>query len=159
MKLIKRIIELVLVMMVITLFMMNKDVVMSINLFGLTQEPLQVSFWVLVTICVSLGIFIAAVGDFVTQLQWHKERKRMIKTDKEHETVVKDLEAKIETLSVENERLAKELESERTKSSDEPSSFQTTSLGEYTSSIREKSDDDEDELNDDKQEEEKDSKI
>jgi cell shape-determining protein MreC len=117
MKLLKRAIELILVMLIITLFMMNKDVQMSINLFGLTESPVRVSFWVLVTICVALGILIAAIGDFVTQLQWHKERKRMIKTDKEHEKVVKELQDKVEALTRENERLSNELEDELSKKS------------------------------------------
>jgi uncharacterized integral membrane protein len=110
MKLVKRILELVLVILIITLFMMNKDVQMSINLFGITEEPLRVSFWALVTVCIAVGILIAAIGDFVTQMQWRRERKRMIKTDQEHSKVVKDLEAKVDALVAENERLTKELE-------------------------------------------------
>lgn len=109
MRLLKRLIELAFVIFVISLFMKNKDVVMSINYFGLS-EPITVQFWELVTFCVAIGIIIAAVGDFVTQLKWIGERRRMIKTDREHQSVVDDLNRRIAALDSENQRLKKELD-------------------------------------------------
>lgn len=109
MRLVKRLIELALVILVISLFMKNKDVVLQLNYFGLAQ-PLTVAFWELVTFCVSLGIIIAAVGDFVTQFRWVRERRRMIKTDQEHHSEVAKLEGKIGELESENRRLSAELE-------------------------------------------------
>jgi uncharacterized membrane protein YciS (DUF1049 family) len=109
MRLIKRLIELAFVILVISLFMKNKDVVMSINYFGL-KEPITVAFWELVTFCVSLGIIIAAVGDFVTQLKWLKERHRLVKTDKGHQAEVGKLNDRIEELESESQRLSRELE-------------------------------------------------
>ena len=109
MRLLKRLIELAFVIFVISLFMKNKDVVMNINYFGLS-EPITVQFWELVTFCVAIGIIIAAVGDFVTQLKWIGERRRMIKTDREHQSVVDDLNQRIAALDSENQRLKKELD-------------------------------------------------
>ncbi len=109
MRLVKRLIELAFVVLVISLFMMNKDVELQINYFGL-QEPIKVAFWELVTFCVSLGIIIAAVGDFVTQLKWIRERRKMIKTDQDHQGEVERLSHRIQTLESENQRLKRELE-------------------------------------------------
>jgi hypothetical protein len=109
MRLVKRLIELAFVILVISLFMKNKDVELQINYFGL-QEPIKVAFWELVTFCVSLGIIIAAVGDFVTQLKWIRERRRMIKTDQEHQGEVDRLNDRIQTMESENQRLKRELE-------------------------------------------------
>ena len=109
MRLIKRLVELAFVILVISLFMMNKDVELQLNYFGLSK-PITVAFWELVTFCVSLGIIIAAVGDFITQLKWVRERRRMIKTDQEHQSEVARLEARIGDLESENQRLKAELE-------------------------------------------------
>jgi predicted RNase H-like nuclease (RuvC/YqgF family) len=109
MRLIKRLIELAFVIFVISLFMKNKDVVMNISYFGLS-EPITVQFWELVTFCVALGITIAALGDFITQLKWVKERRRMVKTDREHQSTVDSLNEKIESLEAENQRLTSDVE-------------------------------------------------
>jgi len=109
MRLLKRLIELAFVIFVISLFMKNKDIVISVNYFGLS-EPITIQFWELVTFCVAIGIIIAAVGDFVTQLKWIRERRRMIKTDREHQSVVDDLNQRIVALDSENQRLKKELD-------------------------------------------------
>ena len=109
MRLVKRLIELAFVILVISLFMKNKDVELQISYFGL-QEPIKVAFWELVTFCVSLGIIIAAVGDFVTQLKWIRERRRMIKTDQEHQGEVERLNDRIQAMESENQRLKRELE-------------------------------------------------
>ena len=109
MRLVKRLIELALVILVISLFMKNKDVELQLNYFGLSQ-PLKVAFWELVTFCVSLGIIIAALGDFVTQFKWVRERRRMIKTDQGHHSEVAKLEGRIGELESENRRLSTELE-------------------------------------------------
>jgi hypothetical protein len=101
MRLIKRLIELAFVILVISLFMKNKDIELSINYFGL-QEPIKVAFWELVTFCVSLGIIIAALGDFITQLKWVGERRRMVKTDQQHSGEIKRLTDKIKSLEKEN---------------------------------------------------------
>jgi len=109
MRLVKRLIELAFVILVISLFMKNKDVELQINYFGL-QEPIKVAFWELVTFCVSLGIIIAAVGDFVTQLKWRREKRRMIRNDQEHQGEVERLSSRIQALETENRSLKKELE-------------------------------------------------
>ena len=107
MRLLKRLIELAFVIFVISLFMKNKDVVMSINYFGLS-EPITVQFWELVTFCVAIGIIIAAIGDFITQFKWVRERRRMVKADREHQSVVDELNQKISALESENERVKSE---------------------------------------------------
>ncbi len=109
MRLIKRLIEVALLLFVISLFMKNKDIVMNINYFGLS-EPITVQFWELVSLCIALGIIVAAVGDFITQLKWVKERRRMIKTDQEHQSVVNGLNEKVESLQTENQRLKNDLD-------------------------------------------------
>jgi hypothetical protein len=109
MKLVKRLIELAFVILVISLFMKNKDVELQISYFGLSQ-PLKVAFWELVTFCVSLGIIIAALGDFVTQMKWLGERRRMIKTDKEHQSATESLNLRIQELESENGRLKGDLD-------------------------------------------------
>ena len=82
---------------------------MNINYFGLS-EPITVQFWELVSFCIALGVIIAALGDFITQLKWIKERRRMMKTDREHQSVVSGLNDKIQSLETENQRLKNELE-------------------------------------------------
>jgi hypothetical protein len=109
MRLIKRLIEVAFVMFLLSLFMMNKDVEMQITYFWISQ-PIKMAFWEVVTLCVSLGIIIAAVGDFVTQLKWARARRRMVKTDKEHHGEVTRLKDLAKGLESENERLRKELE-------------------------------------------------
>ncbi len=114
MRLIKRLIELAFVILIISLFMKNKDIELSINYFGL-KEPIKLAFWELVTLCVSLGIIIAAIGDFITQLKWVRERRRMIKTDREHQGEVKGLNTRISDLESENQRLQNDLEQKNSR--------------------------------------------
>jgi hypothetical protein len=110
MRLVKRLIELAFGLFLITFFMKNQGIELQISYYGLSQ-PIKVAFWELVTFCVALGIIIAAVGDFITQLKWLRERRRMIKTDHEHQSVVDGLNARIESLETENQRLKSELDS------------------------------------------------
>ena len=114
MRLIKRLIELAFVILIISLFMKNKDIELSINYFGL-KEPIKLAFWELVTICVSLGIIIAALGDFITQLKWVRERRRMIKTDREHQGQVESLNAKINDLEAANQKLKRDVQEKDSK--------------------------------------------
>ncbi|GEM_PF-657675 len=109
MKLIRRLIELAFVILVFSFFMKNKDVAMNISYYGLS-EPIRVAFWELVTFCVSLGVIIAALGDLVTQLGWVKERKRMQRTDKEHQEVLNKLSERTGQLEDDNQALRRELE-------------------------------------------------
>ena len=109
MRLIKRLIELAFVILIISLFMKNKDIELSINYFGL-KEPIKLAFWELVTLCVSVGIIIAALGDFITQLKWVRERRRMVKTDREHQGDVARLNEKIADLESHVQRIQKELD-------------------------------------------------
>ena len=109
MRLIKRLIELAVVVLIISLFMMNKDVMVQITYFGLSK-PVTLAFWELVTICVSLGIIISAIGDFITHYKWLSERKRLLKTDQEHQQVVENLNKDIRQLHAENANLRQELE-------------------------------------------------
>ncbi len=117
MRLIKRLIELAFVILIISLFMKNKDVELQITYFGLSA-PIKVAFWELVTVCVSVGIIIAAVGDFMTQLKWLRERRRMVKTDQEHQSEVDRLNTQIQSLESENKRLKGELEQKSKELSD-----------------------------------------
>jgi len=117
MRLIKRLIELAFVIFIISLFMKNKDVELTITYFGLA-EPIKVAFWELVTFCVSVGIIVAALGDFITQLKWIGERRRMIKTDQEHQGVVDGLNKEIEQLRAETKGLQKQL-TEKTREAEE----------------------------------------
>jgi len=109
MRLIKRLIELAFVLLIISLFMKNKDVMVPVDYFGLAQ-PITFAFWELVTLCVSGGIIIAAVGDFITQFKWIRERNRMMKTAAEHVHVVEDLHRQIQQLESESQMLKKDLE-------------------------------------------------
>jgi hypothetical protein len=127
MRLIKRLIELAFVIFVISLFMKNKDVEMQITYFWLSQ-PIKMAFWELVTLCVSLGIIIAAIGDFITQLKWIRERRRMIKTDQEHHSDMARLNDLVKGLESENERLRKELEQKTSEVSSFESKQPTLSL-------------------------------
>ncbi len=114
MRLVKRLIELAFVILIISLFMKNKDIELSINYFGL-KEPISIAFWELVTICVSLGIIIAAIGDFITQLKWVRERRRMVRTDREHTGEVEALKKTISSLESENKKMQNELEEKNSR--------------------------------------------
>jgi hypothetical protein len=109
MRLIKRLFELAVFLFFISLFMMNKDVSLDFNYFGLKQ-PIKLAFWELVTISVSIGIIVAAVGDFLSQLKWLAERRRLNKQAREHQQVVDGLNARIEELEADNDRMRNELE-------------------------------------------------
>lgn len=109
MRLVRRLIELALVVFVISVFMKNKNIELQIDYYGL-KEPIKLAFWELVTFCVSLGIIIAAVGDFITQLKWIRERRRMVKRDKEHQGEVDRLNAKLLDLQENNVKLTKEVD-------------------------------------------------
>src|SRR4030042_2804805 len=89
--------------------MKNKDIAMQIDYYGLSA-PISVAFWELVTVCVSLGIIIAAVGDFITQFKWAAERRHMIKRDSEHQQVVDGLNQRIEQLEADNKALKADAE-------------------------------------------------
>ncbi|HMK34812.1 MAG TPA: hypothetical protein VK463_07080 [Desulfomonilaceae bacterium] len=108
-KLIKRLIEVALVIFIISLFMKNKNIEFQIDYYGL-REPIKVAFWELVTFCVAVGIIVAALGDFITQLKWIGERRRMVKTDRGHKGDMEKLNTKIRTLESENQRLKNELD-------------------------------------------------
>jgi hypothetical protein len=108
MRLIKRLIELAFFVFLLSLFGKNMDVALDIKYYGLPQ-PIHVSFWELVLFCVSLGIIIAAIGDFITQLRWLGEKRRLLKTDREHQSEVAGLNERIRTLEAEKDRMAKEL--------------------------------------------------
>jgi len=109
MRFVRRLIELAFIILIISLFMKNKDLEFQITYFGLS-EPVKMAFWELVILCVSIGIIIAALGDLVTQLKWRNERRRMIKAEQEHHAEVARLSAIIKGLEAENARLGKELE-------------------------------------------------
>jgi hypothetical protein len=109
MRLIKRLFELAVFLFFISLFMMNKDVSLDFHYFGLKQ-PIKLAFWELVTISVSIGIIVAAVGDFLSQLKWLAERRRLNKQAREHQQVVDGLNARIEELEADNNRMRNELE-------------------------------------------------
>jgi len=92
----------------LTLFTKNLDQSVQIKYYGLPQ-PITAQFWELVIFCVALGILVAAIGDFVAQLKWMAERRRMLKRDREFDSEVETLNAKMGTLESENQRLKKDL--------------------------------------------------
>ncbi len=104
MKLLRRLIELAFIFFIISIFMKNKDAAVQVTYFGFS-EPLTVAFWELVTLCVSLGIIIAAVGDFITQLKWVAERRRLTNAETEQKKIVENLTEKVRELEAENARL------------------------------------------------------
>ncbi len=109
MRLIRRLVELAFVILVISLFMKNKNIELQIDYYGL-KEPIKVAFWELVTFCVSVGIIIAAVGDLITQVKWLGERRRMMKRDQGHQGELDRLNVKVREMQDENQRLKKEAE-------------------------------------------------
>jgi hypothetical protein len=121
MRFVKRLIELAFIILIISLFMKNKDVEFQIAYFGLS-EPIKVAFWELVVFCVSIGIIIAALGDLVTQLKWRNERRSMIKSGQEHEAEIARLNGLVKGLEAENQRLNMDLEAAKTG----PLSIQST---------------------------------
>jgi hypothetical protein len=121
MRFVKRLIELAFIILIISLFMKNKDLEFQITYFGLS-EPIKMAFWELVILCVSVGIIIAALGDLVTQLKWRNERRRMIKSEQDHESEIARLNGLVKGLEAENQRLSKDLEA----ATREPLSSQST---------------------------------
>lgn len=109
MRLIKRLIELAFFVFLLSLFGKNMDLSLPIKYYGLPQ-PITVQFWELVIFCVAIGIIIAALGDFITQVKWLSERRRMIKTDREHHAEVQALSEKIRALEADSTRLQRELD-------------------------------------------------
>lgn len=119
MRLIKRLIELAFFVFLLSLFGKNMDLSLPIKYYGL-QQPITVQFWEVVIFCVACGIIIAALGDFITQLKWLSERRRMIKTDREHHSEVQALTEKVRALEADNTRAEKELDA-KTKAFEETS--------------------------------------
>jgi hypothetical protein len=117
MKLVKRLIELAFGVFLLTLFALNSDVMISIRYYGL-REPITVRFFELVLFCVSLGILLAAFGDFITQLRWIGERRRLVKKDKEHQAQVDNLTGRASEVEDENARLKRNNEALQKKVSD-----------------------------------------
>ncbi len=136
MRLIRRLFELAIVIFVISLFMKNSNQEVSVHYFGLPEGGLTVQFWELVTFCVALGIIIAAIADFISQMQWIRERSKLRKTDKEHQKELDDLNRKIEDLEAENRSLAaerdkKQKEIEDMKSHTEESTYDASMESAY----------------------------
>lgn len=117
MRILKRLLELIFIIFVISLFMKNKDIELQIAYFGLSA-PIKVAFWELVTFCVSVGIIIAAIGDFSAQLKWIRDKRRIMKTDREHHGEMERLNQKIRELESENERVKGDLEKKDREISD-----------------------------------------
>ncbi len=97
------------VVFLITIFMTNSGVEMELNYY-LLPHPIKVAFWELATFCMSLGIIIAAVIDFVSQVGAIRQRRRLVKADAEQKAEIERLTVSIQTLESENEQLKKQLE-------------------------------------------------
>jgi hypothetical protein len=93
----------------ITVFMSNSGVEMQLTYY-LLPHPIKVAFWELVTFCISLGIILAALVDFVSQLGMIKERKKLVKADREQKAEIAKLTESLKTLESENETLRRELD-------------------------------------------------
>lgn len=109
MKLLKRLIELAFIIFIISLFMKNKDIDLQLTYYW-PSTPIKVAFWELVTFCVSLGIIIAALGDFISQVKWVGERRRLIKNDKENQSEINRLNLAVSDLESKNKQLKSELD-------------------------------------------------
>jgi hypothetical protein len=128
MRFVRRLIELAFIILIISLFMKNKDLEFQIAYFGLS-EPVKMAFWELVILCVSIGIIIAALGDLVTQMKWRSERRRMIKAEQEHQAEVARLNAIVKGLESENARLSKDLEQKHSEHTSPQSTESYSDLG------------------------------
>jgi hypothetical protein len=117
MRLIKRLVELAFFVFLLSVFSKNMDVQLQIKYYGLTN-PITVAFWELVIFCVAFGIIVAAFGDFITQLKWIGERRRMMKTDREHQGELAGLNDKIRGLETENQNLQRQLDKKSEELSD-----------------------------------------
>ncbi len=93
----------------ITVFMSNSNVEMQLTYY-LLPHPIKVAFWELVTFCLSLGIIVAALVDFVSQIGFMRERRKLLKDDKEQKAEIQRLTESVQTLEVENEKLRSDME-------------------------------------------------
>ncbi|MDQ1238665.1 MAG: hypothetical protein QG577_850 [Thermodesulfobacteriota bacterium] len=109
MKLAKRLLALAFVVFVITLFMFNKDLKVSIGYFGLSG-PIDIPFWIIVTACFSLGFLIVAIIDSVSQLKWIREQRNWAKIDKERTEQIDKVNTALRSLEDLNRQLKADLE-------------------------------------------------
>ncbi len=109
MKLLKRLIGLVCLVLVITLFMQNKDVRVSVDYFGLAA-PLDVPFWILAMACFCVGFALAAVGDFIAYLKWRSEKRQLKKREAELSDELQKLKSTVQALEDLNRRLKTDME-------------------------------------------------
>jgi uncharacterized membrane protein YciS (DUF1049 family) len=109
MKLLKRLVGLVCLVFVITLFMQNKDVRVSVDYFGFAA-PLDVPFWILATVCFCVGFALAAVGDFLAYLKWRSEKRRLKKKEGELSDELEKLKSTVQALQDLNKRLKADME-------------------------------------------------
>lgn len=117
MRLLIRVIGIAFFIFIISLLMKNKDVELQINYFGLV-EPLKVAFWEVVTLCIVVGFLIAALGDFVTQIKWIREKRQMVKTHKERHAELSRLNDKIGELEAQNRSLKQNLDQKSREASE-----------------------------------------
>lgn len=82
MKLVKRLLTLAFIVFVITMFMYNKDLKIAVGYFGLSA-PIDIPFWIIVTVSFCCGFLILAVVDSVSQIKWMREKSSWVKIDKE----------------------------------------------------------------------------
>jgi hypothetical protein len=109
--------EFLLLVLLISFFMSNKDVevAMAVPLPSLAWPPLvsafhlNVQFWELVTFCVGFGFVLAALSDLFTNFSWIRERNRIVKQEKTRLAEIKTLKGEVETLRAENDRLKNEI--------------------------------------------------
>ncbi len=94
---------------VITLFMQNKDVRVSVGYFGLAA-PLDVPFWILATVCFCVGFALAAVGDFIAYLKWRSEKRQLKKKEAELTDELEKFKSTLRALEDLNKRLKADLE-------------------------------------------------
>lgn len=109
MKLLKRLIGLIFLLFVITLFMQNKDVRVPVSYFGLVP-PLDVPFWILLTVCFCAGFVLAAVGDFIAYIKWKKEKRQLQKKVTELREELDRFGSTVRSLEDLNRRLKAEVE-------------------------------------------------
>jgi len=115
MKLLKRLAGLTFLVLVITLFMQNKDVRVPVDFIGLIA-PIQAPFWVLVTVCFCAGFVLPAVADFIAYMKWKTEKRQLKKKETEltdelekFKSAVRSLEDLNRRLKADSEENAKEI--------------------------------------------------
>jgi len=114
MKLFKRLLTLVFIVFVITLFMYNKDLKISVGYFGLSV-PIDIPFWIIVTVSFCCGFLILAVVDSVSQIKWMREKSSWVRIDKERTDQIDKVNLALRLSEDFNRQLQRDLEQKKSE--------------------------------------------